>query len=124
MDNARLGIYMDKITIEEAQAHLVELIEKLPAGHEIVITRNNQPIAQLVSLRSAEPHPVPGRCKGMLTIVSENDDHHGPSTCREARSYDFFGNNVSSFAATSRTTSSLALSIKVAFRPFQSKLLA
>jgi antitoxin (DNA-binding transcriptional repressor) of toxin-antitoxin stability system len=66
---------MSIVTIEEAQARLVELIDKITLGEEVIITRNQQPVAQLVLLPSAKPQPVFGSCKGMLTIVAENDEH-------------------------------------------------
>jgi antitoxin (DNA-binding transcriptional repressor) of toxin-antitoxin stability system len=66
---------MSTVTIEEAQAHLAELIGKLAPGEGVVITRNDQPVAQLVGLPSETPRPVPGRCRGMLTILSEDADH-------------------------------------------------
>jgi prevent-host-death family protein len=66
---------MTTITIEEAQAKLPQLIDQLAPGEPLVITRNARPIAQLVGLLFEQPHPVPGRCKGMLTIVAEDDEH-------------------------------------------------
>ena len=42
------------VTVEEAQAKLAELIGTLNPGEEIVITRNNSPIAKLVGQRSSE----------------------------------------------------------------------
>ena len=36
------------VTIEEAQASLTKLIENLAPGEEVVITRDNQPVAKLV----------------------------------------------------------------------------
>jgi antitoxin (DNA-binding transcriptional repressor) of toxin-antitoxin stability system len=41
----------------------------------VVITENNQPVAKLVASRAEKPRPLPGRCKGMLTIVAEDDEH-------------------------------------------------
>jgi prevent-host-death family protein len=66
---------MSIVTIEEAQAKLAELIDKVTLGEEVIITRNQQPVAQLVPLPSAKPQPVFGGCKGMLTIVAEDDEH-------------------------------------------------
>jgi prevent-host-death family protein len=66
---------MQTITLEEAQSHLAEIIDKLLPGNEVVITRNNQPVARIVSAAAEAPHPVPGRCQGMLTIVAEDDEH-------------------------------------------------
>jgi prevent-host-death family protein len=66
---------MSILTIEEAQAKLPELIDKIALGEEVIITRNQQPVAQLVSLPSEKSQPVFGSCKGMLTIVAEDDEH-------------------------------------------------
>jgi prevent-host-death family protein len=66
---------MSTVTIEEAQAKLPELIEKLAWGEEVVITRGAEPVARLVSVAAAQPRPVFGSCKGMLTIVSDDDAH-------------------------------------------------
>jgi prevent-host-death family protein len=66
---------MSTVTIEEAQAKLPELIDKLVLGEEVIITRNQQPVAQLIPPPAAQPQPVFGSCKGMLTIVSEDEEH-------------------------------------------------
>ena len=66
---------MTTITIEEAQAKLPQLIDQLAPGEELIIIRNERPIAQLVGLPAEKPHPVPGRGRGKLVIVSEDDDH-------------------------------------------------
>lgn len=55
---------MSVITIEDAQAHLSELIEHLHPGEEIVITRDEKPVARLV--REAAPEPKPQRQLGTL----------------------------------------------------------
>ncbi len=54
---------------------LAELVDNLMPGDEVVITKNNQPVAQLRSIAVPVGKPVLGRCKGMLTILSEDDDH-------------------------------------------------
>ena len=69
------GDMMSTVTIEEAQAQLPELIAKLILGEEVIITCNQQPVAQLIPLSSTKPQPVFGSCKGKLTIVSEDDAH-------------------------------------------------
>ena len=42
------------ITVEEAQAHLKEIINQLAPGDEVVITDHQQPVARLVATRPAE----------------------------------------------------------------------
>jgi antitoxin (DNA-binding transcriptional repressor) of toxin-antitoxin stability system len=67
---------MSTVTIEEAQAKLPEIIDKLIPGEELIITRNNQPIAKLVGQPSPARKPrQPGSAKGKLIILSEDDEH-------------------------------------------------
>lgn len=63
------------MSIEEVQATLPEIISKLGPGEEVVITRDNQPVAELRSLATEKPQPRFGSCKGMLTIVTEDEEH-------------------------------------------------
>jgi antitoxin (DNA-binding transcriptional repressor) of toxin-antitoxin stability system len=66
---------MSTVTIEDAQARLLELIEKLKFGNSVVITRGMQAVAVLVPVQEEKPEPRFGRCKGMMTIVSDDDEH-------------------------------------------------
>ncbi len=67
---------MSTITIEEAQAKLPEIIDKLAPGEELIITRNDQPIAKLVGQwRPARKPRQPGSAKGKLIILAEDDEH-------------------------------------------------
>lgn len=66
---------MNMVTIEEAQAKLSELIDKLTPGEEVVITRNEQPVARLVS----EPRRVrkprqPGSAKDKILYMADDFD--------------------------------------------------
>jgi antitoxin (DNA-binding transcriptional repressor) of toxin-antitoxin stability system len=68
--------HMTTVTIEEAQARLPELIDHLDSGEELVITRNQQPIARLLAESKPELKPrQPGSAKGLLTILVEDDEH-------------------------------------------------
>jgi prevent-host-death family protein len=66
---------MAMVTIQEAQAKLPDLIHKMMPGDEVVITENNQPVAKLVAAPAEKPRPLPGRGKGMLTILIEDEEH-------------------------------------------------
>jgi len=63
------------VSIEEAQAKLREIIAGLGPDDEIVITEGEQPIAKLVRGRATKQRPRPGLCRGMITIVSDDDEH-------------------------------------------------
>ena len=65
---------MATVTIQEAQAKLPDLIHNLSPGDEVVITENNQPVAKLVASPGQKPRPQPGRGKGMLTILVEDEE--------------------------------------------------
>jgi prevent-host-death family protein len=66
---------MATVTLQEAQAKLPDLIHNLAPGDEVVITENNQPVAKLVASPSERARPLPGRGKGMLTVLAEDDEH-------------------------------------------------
>lgn len=66
---------MTTVSLEEAQAHLPELLEKVAGGQAIIITRDDTPLAQLTPIHPSKPQLQFGSCKGMLTIVSDDDEH-------------------------------------------------
>lgn len=67
---------MSTITIEEAQAKLLELIDQLQPGEEVIITRNKQPVAKLVGQQTPVRKPRrPGSAIGKLVILAEDDEH-------------------------------------------------
>lgn len=61
------------VELEVAQATLSELIAGLTADDEVEIVHNQKPVARIVLPKSGTPRF--GSCKGMLTIVAEDDDH-------------------------------------------------
>jgi len=64
------------ITLEEAQAKLLELVHQLAPGDEIIITENQLAVAKLVSESPQQRKPrVPGLGKGMITLLVEDDEH-------------------------------------------------
>ena len=63
---------MSTVTLEEAQAHLPELIAKLGQGEQVVILQDKQAVAKLTL---PDQSPEFGCCRGMLTIVTEDDEH-------------------------------------------------
>jgi antitoxin (DNA-binding transcriptional repressor) of toxin-antitoxin stability system len=67
---------MPTVTIEEAQAKLLELVERLAPGEEVIITRDQQPVAKLVGQQRPIRKPRrPGSAKGKLVILTEDDAH-------------------------------------------------
>jgi len=67
---------MTTVTIEEAQAKLPELIDHLAEGDQLLITRNDRPIARLLPEEKPTRKPrKAGSAKGLLTIVADDDEH-------------------------------------------------
>ncbi|HEU5115519.1 MAG TPA: hypothetical protein VFT74_02470, partial [Isosphaeraceae bacterium] len=59
-----------------AQANLPELIHQLAPGEAVTITENDRPVARIVPVTDLEaPRPVPGRCRGMMTVIAEDEEH-------------------------------------------------
>jgi prevent-host-death family protein len=62
---------MEAMNVHEAKRHLSRLVERVERGEEIIIARNNVPIARLVPHRSVAREP--GRLKGRLRISDDFD---------------------------------------------------
>ncbi len=62
------------ITLEEAEASLRNLIQKLAPGEEVVITDNLQPVAKLVGEQPKRPRPAPGLGKGSILYMAPDFD--------------------------------------------------
>ena len=64
------------VTVEQAQQTLPELINRAAAGEDVVIHRGETAIAKLVAAQPRATQPrSPGSARGILTILSEDDDH-------------------------------------------------
>lgn len=66
------------VTLEDAQAHLAELIAQAVPGEEIVITQGENPIARLIPESKQAPLKNPrvaGSAKGQLIFLQEDDEH-------------------------------------------------
>jgi len=64
------------ITVEEAQASLKDLVERLGPGEELIITQDDRPVAKLVGQRapSPKPRPGPGLAKGTILYMAPDFD--------------------------------------------------
>ena len=62
---------MSRVTIEEAERRLSDLITETPAGQEIIVTRNSLPIAKLIPL-GERPQPRRGSGKGFILRIAKD----------------------------------------------------
>jgi antitoxin (DNA-binding transcriptional repressor) of toxin-antitoxin stability system len=51
------------------------VIDKLAPGEEVIITRNEQPVAKLVGQQRIRKPRRPGSAKGKLVILTEGEAH-------------------------------------------------
>ena len=66
---------MCTVTLEEAQTHLSELIQRLQPGEELIILRENRPVAKLVGEGPKTPPPrQPGRQKDQILFMADDFD--------------------------------------------------
>ena len=68
---------MTFVTMEEAQANLPKLIQKLGVGEEVVITENDQPVARLLAsvpvLALKKPRKL-GTLQGTVLFMASDFD--------------------------------------------------
>jgi antitoxin (DNA-binding transcriptional repressor) of toxin-antitoxin stability system len=65
----------ETISIENASCRLAELIHGRGPTDEIVLTENETPVARILPSNSSMMARIPGRLKGKLTIISNDDEH-------------------------------------------------
>jgi prevent-host-death family protein len=66
---------MSTVTLENAQAHLKELIEQLQPGDEITITRDHKPVARLTAAAESQPpRRQLGTLKGTVQYLAPDFD--------------------------------------------------
>lgn len=65
------------MAVEDIKLTLPELLDSLTPGDEVILTRNQQPVAKLVS-ESPQPapkqRPGPGLGKGIITFIAPDID--------------------------------------------------
>ena len=61
------------VTIEEAQAHLAELVSQLAPGEEIIITDKQQPVARLLPVETKGQRKL-GTMRGSIKYIAPDFD--------------------------------------------------
>jgi antitoxin (DNA-binding transcriptional repressor) of toxin-antitoxin stability system len=75
-----------KITIEEAVGKLTELVQRVEAGEEVVLTRDGHPVVRLELIRKAVDREKRRRVLDQITEAARGKATPGPDA---ARSQDF-----------------------------------
>jgi antitoxin (DNA-binding transcriptional repressor) of toxin-antitoxin stability system len=67
---------MNRITVEEVQQHLLEVLTRLHPGEGVEIVLENQVIGRLIAEASMARSPrKPGSAIGTFIILEEDDEH-------------------------------------------------
>lgn len=65
---------MSQFNIRTAKSHLSELIQKAILGEEIIIAKNNKPIAKVVPIRTTKHKRRIELAKGSIKIAADFDE--------------------------------------------------
>jgi antitoxin (DNA-binding transcriptional repressor) of toxin-antitoxin stability system len=66
---------MHRVDVEDAKTSLDQLLAEALRGEEVVLSRNDQPVARLVGLAEVQPRPRFGSARGLVRIA---DDFEAP----------------------------------------------
>ena len=64
---------MSQFNIHEAKTHLSKLIEKVKNGEEVVIAKDNKPVAKLILFDEEKSERKLGSAKGLIKISNDFD---------------------------------------------------
>lgn len=65
---------MSQVTLEEAKLRLPELVLEAEAGQEVILMRDNHPVAKLVATTSQSVETRRGSMKGRLLYMAPDFD--------------------------------------------------
>lgn len=66
-----MTIMKQQVNIHIAKAHLSELIQKARLGDEIIIAKDNKPVAKLIALYPAKHERHLGSAKGLFSLSKD-----------------------------------------------------
>ncbi len=64
---------MSQFNIHEAKTHLSKLIEKVKNGEEVIIAKDNKPVAKLILFDDEKLERKLGSAKGLIKISDDFD---------------------------------------------------
>ena len=65
---------MKPVEIAEAKEHLDELVEQVSRGEDVVIVKDDRPLARLVPIRTEKRERRFGSAKGQIKIAEDFDE--------------------------------------------------
>jgi antitoxin (DNA-binding transcriptional repressor) of toxin-antitoxin stability system len=64
---------MIRISLEEAESRLAALVEEAAAGEEVILSRGDGAVFQIVPLSKPQPRPRFGSAKGLIRVPDDFD---------------------------------------------------
>ena len=64
---------MMQLSLQEAERHLAELINRVAGGEDVIITRNDGLSFKIVPFQRKKPRPVFGSAKGLIKMAEDFD---------------------------------------------------
>jgi antitoxin (DNA-binding transcriptional repressor) of toxin-antitoxin stability system len=68
------AMVISRIELDQVAEHLPELIEEVQQGGEVVLTRDDEPVAKLVAFPPVHPSPRFGSAKGLIIMSDDFDE--------------------------------------------------
>ena len=65
---------MQRVDVDDAKTRLPDLIEAAITGEEVVITKDDQPMAKLVPIFRVSPRPQFGSARGLISMSEDFDE--------------------------------------------------
>jgi antitoxin (DNA-binding transcriptional repressor) of toxin-antitoxin stability system len=62
---------MHRVDVEDAKSSLDQLLAEAQRGEEVVLTRQDRPIARLVAVTEPRPRPRFGSARGLVRIAAD-----------------------------------------------------
>jgi prevent-host-death family protein len=62
---------MRRIDVEDAKASLDQLLAEAQRGEEVVLTREDRPVARLVAVSERRPRPQFGSARGFVHVAAD-----------------------------------------------------
>lgn len=69
-----MGRAAKHVNIAEAKAQLSELVRRASLGEEVIIAKDNRPLAKLVPIRAETGKRQPGSAKGQILSIAPDFD--------------------------------------------------
>jgi prevent-host-death family protein len=64
---------MSQVPLDEARAHLDELVEAAMGGDEVIITKDSRPVVKLVGIPQGGAKPRFGSARGKIEMAEDFD---------------------------------------------------